>query len=125
MALFGDADSKKLVGLVEKLERRVQTLESEVRTLKDEVQRLRSSAVPVSAFPTFSPPAVPVTLSPPPSTSVPPPGSEAGSLDDRMRADAEVMGFVRDNQKINAIRRVRELTRLPLKEAKDLVERLY
>lgn len=41
-----------------------------------------------------------------------------------MRADEEVMQYVRSKSKIPAIKRVRELTGLNLKEAKDLVERI-
>jgi ribosomal protein L7/L12 len=41
-----------------------------------------------------------------------------------MRADPEVMSAIRSKQKIMAIKRVRELTGLGLKDAKDLVERL-
>jgi len=124
MALFGDADSKKILGLVDKLERRVQALESEVRVLRDEVQSLRSSAVssPSSAFPGF--PSFGSSSSSASASLASLSSSEPESLDERMRSDPEVDEAVRKKQKIVAIKRVRELTNLGLKEAKDLVERI-
>ena len=123
MALFGDDDTKKALALVDKMERRVQALEHEVKVLRDEVQSLRSVAVSslppssfAGSFPSFS-------GSPSSSASSSSPGAFA-SVDDRMRADPEVMEFIQKKQMINAIKRVRDATGLGLKEAKDVVERL-
>ncbi|MDP2341937.1 MAG: ribosomal protein L7/L12 [Deltaproteobacteria bacterium] len=116
MALFGDSDSK-IVALVEKLERRVVSLESEVRVLRDEVQSLRSSAIASPSSSSFVSAPFPSY----PSSSSP---QSFATDDDRMRADPEVMEHIRGSRKINAIKRVRELTGLGLKDAKDLVERL-
>ena len=58
----------------------------------------------------------------PPRTPEAAPGAASAGLPPAL--EAEVRQLVRDRRKIEAIKRVREETRLGLAEAKDLVERL-
>ena len=71
----------------------------------------------------MGPPVFPPHLHPPPSPASSS-ASQTGLLDFPPEAEAEIRELVRQRRKIEAIKRLRELRPMSLKDAKDHVERM-